>query len=395
MQAPPFSSFYFAVAWARQRGVELIASALKKYSGYSVGIIGLNQRGTSYEALYTLHGLLEELWGFYKHSVQTFHPKMYLFSPNPNNEDQKAVTVIGSSNLTAGGLDTNFEVSWLQELDPNVTLDQVTLDEIQQYFQNLINSYFCHRVDSIDFLDKLLNDRYISLERSFRTDTRKPIQQQIGQTAGVSLPEAPPPRIERDYRRIHVPTPSLPETEGIANITVSSEETTEMSETLFYVRTLTQNDVLKALRRRPGTWEPDLGLTARDEHPQFWGWPNKYTPVSSSDRMEWHTQAIYYSCILPRGMIDSLRLWFRPQRPSHAPEHRFRPAASVKDLVIPTAFDTQSLMVVQRLPENSDVAFRVEFILPEDPGYKDYSRYLTTERPQHKFGYSSISDIED
>ena len=151
MQVCPFASFHFAVAWARQRGVELIASALEKYSGRSVGIIGLNQRGTSYEALYALHGLLDELWVFHKHERQTFHPKMYLFLPNPNNEDQKAVTVIGSSNLTAGGLYTNFEISWLQELDPNVTLDQAVLDEIQRYSEDLINSHFCHRVDSTDF----------------------------------------------------------------------------------------------------------------------------------------------------------------------------------------------------------------------------------------------------
>ena len=366
----------------------------KNTPGHSVGIIGLNQLGTSYEALYALHELLEELWVFYKHSFQTFHPKMYLFLPNPNNEDQKAVTVIGSSNLTSGGLDTNFEASWLQELDPNVTLDQATLDEIQRYFQDLINSPFCHCVDSTDFLDKLLDEGYISLERSLRAETSRSMQRRTRQTTSRSLVEAPPPRI-KGYYPIHVPTPILQETEAIVNRTVPPEETTEVLETLFYVRTLTQNDVLKALGQRQGTWEIDLGLMARNEHPQFWGWPDKYTSVPGSDRMEWHTQAVYYSHILPRGTIQSLRLWFRPQRPGHAAEHRFRPAASVKASVISPDFDTQSLMVVQRTSEDSDVAFRVEFILPEDPGYEDYSRYLTIERPQHKFGYSSISEIED
>ena len=394
MQAPSFSSFRFAVAWARQRGVELIASALEKYSGHSVGVIGLNQRGTSYEALYALYELLDELWVFYKHRFQTFHPKMYFFLPNPNNENQKAVTVIGSSNLTSGGLDSNFEVSWLQELDPNITLDLATLGEIQQYFQDLINSSFCHHVDSIDFLNKLLAEKYISPEKSIRAETNRSMQRGTRRPTGVFLPEAPPPRI-RDYYPIHVPTPSLPETESIADKIVPPEETIEVGETLFYVRTLTPNDVLKALGQRSGTWEIDLGLTARDVHPQFWGWSNKYTPVPNSNNKEWHTQAVYYSCILPGGTIESLRLWFRPERPGHPPEHRFRPAASVKDLVIPPAFDTQSLMVVQRLSENSDVAFRVEFILPEDPGYKDYFPYLTTKRARHQFGYGLTSDIED
>lgn len=393
-QASSFSNFRFAVAWARQRGVELIASALKKYSGHSVGIIGLNQRGTSYEALYALYELLDELWVFYKHRFQTFHPKMYFFLPNPNNENQKAVTVIGSSNLTSGGLDSNFEVNWLQELDLNVTMDQATLDEIQRYFQDLINCPFCHYVDSTDFLNKLLAEKYISLEKSIRAETSRSMQRGTRRPTGVFLPEAPPPQI-KGYYPIDVPIPSLPETESIANKIVPPEETTEVEETLFYVRTLTQNDVLKALRQRSGTWEMDLGLTARNVHPQFWGWPDKYTLVLGSNRMEWHTQAVYYSRLLPEGMVESLRLWFRPERSGHAAEHRFRPAASIRDYVISPNFNTQSLMVVQRTSEDSDVAFRVEFILPEDPGYENYSRYLTIERPQHKFGYSSISDIED
>ena len=394
MQAPPFSSFHFAVAWARQRGVELIASALKEYSGHSVGVIGLNQSGTSYEALYALYELLDELWVFHKHRFQTFHPKMYLFLPNRNSENQKAVTVIGSSNLTSGGLDTNFEASWLQELDPNVTLDQAALDEVQRYFQDFISCCFCHHVNSTDFLNKLLTEKYIRLEKSIRTETSRSMQRGTHQPTGTFLPEAPPPRI-RDYTAIHVPPPSLPETESIGDNIVPPEETTEVGETLFYVRTLTQNDVLKALRQRSGTWEMDLGLMARNEHPQFWGWSDKYTRVLGSSRMEWHTQAVYYSRILPEGTIESLRLWFRPERPGHAAEHRFRPASSVRDRVIPPNFDTQSLVVVQRTSEDSDVPFRVEFILPEDPGYEDYCHYLTNKRPQHKFGYSSVSEIED
>ena len=244
------------------------------------------------------------------------------------------------------------------------------------------------------FLEKLLAERYINLEKSLRAETSRSVQRRTRQTTSLSLPQAPPPPIT-GYHSIHVPTPNLPESETTSNITVPQEETIEVGETLFYVRTLTQNDVLKALRQRPGTWEIDLGLTARNEHPQFWGWPDKYTSVLGSSRMEWHTQAVYYSRILPRGMVESLRLWFRPERPGHAAEHRFRPASSVRNRVISPNFDTQSLMVVQRISEDPGVAFRVEFILPEDPGYEDYSRYLTNERRQHKFGYSSISDTDD
>ena len=393
-RTPPFLSFHFAVAWARQRGVELIAEALEAYPGRSVGIVGLNGRRTSYEALYLLCERLEELWVFYKHPFQTFHPKMYFFLPDPNIEAQKAVIITGSSNLTVGGLATNFEACWLQELDPNDIKDKAALAQVQQYLTQFTESAFCHQVTSVDFLSELLEGGYIRLERSLRISTRRSMGRRPRPRREGALPEAPPPLIE-GIPTITVPLPELEEPETIPRTVEISEELDEVLETLFYVRTLTENDVLKAHRQRSGTWEPDLGLTARNKHPKFWGWPDKYDPVPSSSRRAWHTKASFHSRILPEGTIQSVRLWFRPERPGHAAEHRFRPATRVKDLVIPPEFDTKSLMVVQRLPEGDGAVFRVDFILRDDPEYGDYARYLTNERPGHRFGYGLISDIEE
>lgn len=392
-RTPPFLSFHFAVAWARQRGVELIAEALEAYPGRSVGIIGLNQRRTSYEALYLFYERLDELWVFYKHPYQTFHPKMYFFAPDPNVEGQKAVILTGSSNLTAGGLVTNFEACWLQELDPNDVRDNAILAQVQCYLTQLIESAHCHRVTSVDFLNELLEGGYIRLERSLRASARRSMRRRPRLIREAPLPEAPPPRIE-GIRTIAVPLPELEEPEAVRDTAEIPEEPAEILETLFYVRTLTHNDVLKALRKRTGTWAPNIGTEARDEHPDFWGWRDNYEAVPNSDVEHWRTTASYHSRIRPEGMIADVRIWFRPKRPNHAAEHRFRPATKVKDL-IPPEFDTKSLMVVRRLSEGSGAVFRVDFILPDDPQYDDYASYLTKKKWKHWYGYGPISDVEE
>ncbi len=301
-KTPPFSTFHFAVAWARQRGVELIAEALETFPGQAVGIIGLNDRRTSYEALYLLHKRLDELWVFYKHPLQTFHPKIYLFTPDPDIEDQKAVIITGSSNLTQGGLVTNFEACWLQELSLTDSGDHSTFVEVQQYLHQLTELAFCHRVASTNTLNELLEDNYIRLEKSLRASTARSAKRRSRATGGRLLPEAPPPPVE-GVPRIAVPVPALEEPETVVEVPDIPEEPEVTPDTLFYVRTLTQNDVLKAHRQRPGTWETDLGLTARNEHPEFWGWPDKYEPIPNSDRRQWNTQASFHSRIVPQGTV--------------------------------------------------------------------------------------------
>lgn len=392
-RTPPFAGFHFAVAWARKRGVEYIAKALEGFPGQTMGIVGMNYRRTSYEALYLLYERLEELWVFFKHPFQVFHSKLYYFAPDPDIEQQKGIVIVGSSNLTKGGLTTNLEVNWLQELSQGIDDDQLSMTHVQQYFQQLTEVEYCHRVESIDYLNDLLEGKYISSERSLAAATRRAARRSLRPTTGISLPEAPPPRVAARPSLV-VPVPVVEEPETAAEIGELPKGSEAVTETLFYVRTLTPNDVLKARDERTGTWEPDLGLEARDEHPQFWGWPDEYEVVHA-ERTEWRTNARYHSRRLPEGIIRELCLWFRPERPGHPAEHRFRPDASVKTLVVPPEFDTNAIMVVRRLPESSDATFRVDFVLPNDPEFGDYVQYLTTRKPRHRRGYGTTAEIED
>src|SRR5207249_4383669 len=116
----------------------------------------------------------------------------------------------------------------------------------------------------------------------------------------------------------------------------------------FFVRTLTANDVEKLHARTPGTFEPDLGETARDRFPTFWGWPQKYATVTRQlTRLEWNATARLFSNGTPsEGVEVALMLWFREARTAangqlgHAAEHRFRPGPiSTVRRYVPERFD--------------------------------------------------------
>ena len=158
----------------------------------------------------------------------------------------------------------------------------------------------------------------------------------------------------------------------------------------FYVRTLTPNDVEKLLGNMKGTFETDLGETARDSYPSFWGWPDNYKQVvRRKGREEWKANGRLFSADTPpQGIPVTLTLWYREARPGHAAEHRLGlgPIGEVR-AAAPTPFNTDSLMLVEPAPQDRDYDFTVRFITVNDPGYDDFARYLTENRPQHRYGY--------
>lgn len=102
-----------AVAFVKSSGTKHIFEDLSNFAqGAKVEIIaGIDHQGTSREGLKELldavrpHG---KIVVFHNPVPSTFHPKLYLF-----RDDRKAEVLIGSGNLTEGGLFTNYEMSVL------------------------------------------------------------------------------------------------------------------------------------------------------------------------------------------------------------------------------------------------------------------------------------------
>jgi len=110
-----------AVAFLRKSGVDQIYKALEyaltKNNAKIEIIVGLDFKTTDYNALMALEEIKSKYQGFIYYCFGDkrdnfndliFHPKIYLFS---NDNPEKYTSIIGSSNLTFGGLSSNFEVN--------------------------------------------------------------------------------------------------------------------------------------------------------------------------------------------------------------------------------------------------------------------------------------------
>ena len=183
------TSVKIAVAFLRKTGLEQIHKALD-YALHTNNanveiIVGLDFKTTDYKALVALKEIEKSSSNFNffcfgdkkdNHNELVFHPKMYLFDKSTENQ-AKYTSIVGSSNLTGGGLTTNFEVnSIFKEEKPN-------------YYSQLFAIY-----NEIKYTDSIFcpSEKYISrysdvrkvLEKSEAftdTDVKNEIQQLRGE----------------------------------------------------------------------------------------------------------------------------------------------------------------------------------------------------------------------
>lgn len=384
---------FVLVAWARRAGVGLLYTALGDSLRNVDVVVGMAGRGTSAEALAHLRALGRRTFVYHKHHRQTFHPKLYLFddgSTPPTN----AALLVGSSNLTGGGLYQNIEGNLALTLQPSRRADHLRIyDSAVEEINDLLASPFCEELTTDDRIRELLEDRYISTERALARRRARDARDAARRGQRRQRPEAPPPPLlPFALPLLTVAFGEAGDEEaapGPAPIQAPDLVIADPGEQ-FYVRTLTDNDVNKLHGRTPGTAEWDIGETARDAMPAFWGWPNEYQRVQRQvERLEWATSGTLRSSSTPiAGVEVDVVLWYREARPGHAAEHRLRigPRPTLVGAT-PDHFDTSSLVVVERLPEGTDHTFLVQLLTRIDPGYADYARYLRHDRPQHRYGY--------
>jgi HKD family nuclease len=114
---PRWSEFRAAIAFAKRSGTQHVRQSLEEFDRRAqVKIsVGVDFLGTSLEGLQDLlHSTPNgQVWIYHNNGPYTFHPKVYLFKNN-----DRADLLVGSGNLTEGGLFTNYESS---ELRPEKT----------------------------------------------------------------------------------------------------------------------------------------------------------------------------------------------------------------------------------------------------------------------------------
>ena len=117
------------VAFLKNSGLNLLLKSIPKKT---VLFIGIDFYITEPNAIRTLfkNGFNVNIVSVDKRS---FHPKIYYFKQN-----KKINIIIGSANLTSGGLETNFETSFLIETEINSNIDNEFKNIIKHYKENSI-----------------------------------------------------------------------------------------------------------------------------------------------------------------------------------------------------------------------------------------------------------------
>lgn len=168
-----YTRLNIAVAYAKLSGVNRLKPSLLEFKSLGGEIncfVGIDQYNTTYEALNELFDLCDNLYIIHNQNPShTYHPKVYMFDKSTSNSNN-AWLATGSNNLTAGGLFINYESCSVDLLDLNNLCDKSNYDDTLDFFKSYEDEQcpISNLVKEKDFIDKLLNNKYIIKERQSR-----------------------------------------------------------------------------------------------------------------------------------------------------------------------------------------------------------------------------------
>jgi HKD family nuclease len=128
-----FMRLDMVVAWVKRSGLRLIAPDIERFrdrGGEVHAIVGVDERGATRQGLELVRAKCNEVIVYREPAGGTFHPKLYLFRGT-----RKAMLIVGSSNMTRGGLFDNYEASLCIELE--LPADNRLLESADKYIDLL------------------------------------------------------------------------------------------------------------------------------------------------------------------------------------------------------------------------------------------------------------------
>lgn len=141
LELPKPTQILVSVAFVRSAGLEAIQDSIKPLAAKTKFFVGIRNDITSIQAIKQLLALGLDLYVVdtgTRHTI--FHPKLYLAKSVTN-----AIAIVGSANMTFGGLHNNIEVSTRMALDlaknPN---DKLFVDAIVDAFNEMLTNHPNH-----------------------------------------------------------------------------------------------------------------------------------------------------------------------------------------------------------------------------------------------------------
>ncbi|EGC1079335.1 hypothetical protein H8467_001334 [Salmonella enterica] len=163
LDSPDYHTLNIVVAFAKNSGVLRIKDSFERFRkrGGTVNVyLGVDLGGTSYEALTALLLHTDSLNVIHAEKAQTFHAKIYQFLG-----DNNGLIIVGSHNLTGGGLWTNFESSVHITINGAKEHEGEILSGLENYIEELtsLDGLFMPITSQAD-IETLLQNGYVFKE---------------------------------------------------------------------------------------------------------------------------------------------------------------------------------------------------------------------------------------
>lgn len=374
-----FDSFQASVAFAKRSGVQHVEDKLKEFIGKGKSarvVVGVDFGGTTAEGLEAMLDALGETGELFvnhdESTFTTFHPKIYFFEGA-----EKSILVIGSGNLTQGGLYSNDEGFAILELDPSAPDDLAVIDQYKEDFGKWCDedSETVRRVDK-DFIEALKDAGYVPREALVPDDAEEQAEEgdeeeeeaeDKAQLFGRMKGRRRPPR--KKVKKVKV----KPKAKPIGQLLDESPESST-----GFVMTLMRTDVGTG-QTTPGTSrrspEIFIPLKARNADPEFWGWDDEFK--EDPDRTDKFDRVGVRMRI--GGAVVSVNMMTWPVK------HDFR----LRSEALRSAGDIGDLIKIEKIEGAGSFDYYVEII---PMGASDYATYLgvctnKTPNSERKWGY--------
>ena len=281
--AQPWTHFRAAVAFVKRSGTRHVRDSLKIFGqgGEIQMTVGIDHQGSSVEGLSDLLDAVPSsgrVIAFHNLLPLTFHPKVYLFK-----SPEAADLVIGSGNLTGGGLYSNYEAGIRLSLDlarPNDSAFLATVDLMLDGWADT-STGLAHQLDA-PLLAALKSAGLVAQESSDQAAADED-RRRASRGGGPHLPfvARSEPGAPSSHKRPQVRS-SEPVSPAQPRLPASGRPQPHR-----FLMTLQQTDVgvgqttTGTSRRSPEIFVP---LAARDANPEFWNWPDAFESDASGKR---------------------------------------------------------------------------------------------------------------
>lgn len=376
---PRYTHFFLNVAFLKRAGLSHLAPGLKVFRrrhGRVLAVVGVHRhvRITTKQGLRQLLSLADVVHVFNNPSRlrPTYHPKVYMLS----DMRRRAVVCIGSSNVTEGGLFTNYEGNVKIDLDLGIKSDRATFQSFLQAFKQVQRGRGNARKLTRRLLAELDRGQYLADEDIAPSRNTIPTRQSSRTRALFTARTigGAPRSIRSRNRRVPV-DPDIP-------YPVSGQ----FEQADRFIMVLGKRDTRQVSGYSREIYVP---LEARDDHPRFWGWPNRFSirrrslggrPLTSAVRERWLRVNIPTRGE-PFRVDPQFRVWYYPGRS----EFRLNSSMLIRGA------RPGDLLLLEKAKPNMPYAYVASVIPKRHPLYRTFRPRCTRQPQQSKnklYGYA-------